>query len=116
MGRWMVARMYGSSMRSMRIGGGSFAGLSITMAVAVRLHDAVGHGRRRRDECEGELALEPLLDDLHVQQAEEAAAEAEAQRVRGLGLVAEGRVVQAQLLDRVAERVVLRRLGRDRAR
>jgi len=31
------------------------------------------------------LALEPLLDDVHVQQAEEAAAEAEAERLRGLG-------------------------------
>jgi hypothetical protein len=35
-----------------------------------------------------ELALQPLLDDLHVQQAEEAAAETEAQRVVALGLEA----------------------------
>ena len=41
------------------------------------------------------LALEPLLDDLHVQQAEEAAAEAEAERLRGLGLEDERGVVEA---------------------
>ncbi len=35
---------------------------------------------RGGDEVEVELALQALLDDLHVQQAEEAAAEAEAQR------------------------------------
>ena len=40
------------------------------------------------------LALQPLLHDLHVQQAQEAAAEAEAQRQGGLGLVAEGGVVE----------------------
>ena len=36
--------------------------------------------RRGRDEVEVELALQPLLDDFEVQQAEEAAAEAEAER------------------------------------
>ena len=64
--------------------------------------------RRRGDEVEVELALEPLLDDLHVQQAEEAAAEPEAQRDRALGLEGEARVVEVQLLERLAQqRVVL---------
>src|SRR2546425_2838031 len=54
------------------------------------------------------LALETLLDDLHVQQTEEPAAEAEAEREGGFRLVGERGIVQAELLDRVAERVVLR--------
>ena len=63
---------------------------------------------RRRDEVEVELALEPLLDDLHVEQAEEAAAEPEPERDRALRLVGEARVVEVELLERVAQqRVVL---------
>ena len=50
--------------------------------LAVRLGHAVLDGRRGGQQVEVELALEPLLDDLHVEQAEEAAAEAEA-RARG---------------------------------
>ena len=56
--------------------------------------DAVGDIRRRHDQVEIELALEPLPHDLHMQEAEEAAAEAEAERVRGLRLVEERRVVE----------------------
>jgi len=44
------------------------------------MRDLVDHRRRGRDEVEVELALQPLLDDFEVQQAEEAAAEAEAER------------------------------------
>ena len=54
--------------------------------LAVLEHAAKAHGRRGRDEVEVVLALEPLLDDLHVEQAQEAAAEPEAERRRGLGL------------------------------
>src|SRR5262249_60668257 len=46
------------------------------------------------------------------EQTQEAAAEAEAQRPRRLRLVAERRVVEAQLLHRVPEVFVLRRVGR----
>ncbi len=53
--------------------------------------------RRGGDEVEVELALQPLLDDLEVQQAEEAAAEAEAERGGGFHLVGEAGVVEAQL-------------------
>ena len=63
--------------------------------------------RHGGDEIEIELALEPLLHDLHVQQAEEAAAEAEAERRRRLGLVVQRRVVELQLLERVAQFVLL---------
>ena len=47
-------------------------------------------------------ALEALPDDLHVQEAEEPASKAEAQRTRRLRLVGERRVVEAELLERLA--------------
>jgi hypothetical protein len=47
-----------------------------------------------------------------VQQAEEAAAEAESERLGGLGLELQRGVVQLQLLQRVAQRLVLVRLDR----
>ena len=53
---------------------------------AVGRRHAVENARRGRDQVHVELALEPLLDDLHVEQAEEAAAEAEAERRRRLRL------------------------------
>ena len=82
------------------------------------LHLAVGrrhpiqHARRRRHQVHVVLALEPLLHDLHVQQAEEAAAEAEAERGRRLRLVEERGVVQPQLLERLAQLGVLVALDR----
>ena len=68
----------------------------------------------RRDQVEVELALEALLDDLHVEQPEEAAAEPEPERDRALGLVGEAGVVEVELLERLAEqRVVLAADGVD---
>ena len=55
-------------------------GLWISISLAVAQLDLVDHRRRGRDQVEVELALQPLLDDLEVQEAEEAAAEAEAER------------------------------------
>ena len=106
----------GSSIFSMRPASGSFAGLSISLHHAVGRRHAVQHARRGRDQVHVELALEPLLDDLHVQQAEEAAAEAEAERGRGLRLEEERRVVQPQLLERVAQLRVLVAFDRIEAR
>ena len=45
-----------------------------------RLHQ-VRDGRRRHEQVEVELPLEPFAHDLHVQQAEEAAAKPEAERL-----------------------------------
>ena len=73
-------------------------------------------GRDRRDEVEIEFPLQPLLHDLHVEQAEEAAAEAEAERGRGLRLVVQGGIVELQPFERVAERLVLLGVGRIDAR
>ena len=67
----------------------------------------VEHARRGRHQVDVELALEPLLHDLHVQQAEEPAAEPEAQRRRRLRLEHERRVVEAQFLERLAQLRVL---------
>ena len=69
--------------------------------LAVLLLD-VGDVRRGDEQVEVELALEPLADDLHVQEAEEAAAEPEAERLRRLGLVEQRRVVELEPLERVA--------------
>ena len=94
------------------------AGVRHLRRVLEQLHRAVGlvhvvlHARHRRDEVEVELALEPLLHDLHVQQSEEAAAEAEAERGRRLGLVVQRGVVELQLLERVAQLLVLLRVRR----
>ena len=80
--------------------------------LAVVLHDLVDHARRGRDQVLVELALQPLLHDVHVQQAQEAAAEAEAERLAHLGLVVQRGVVELELLQAVAQRVVLVRLHR----
>jgi hypothetical protein len=54
-----------------------------------------------------ELALEAFLHDFHVQQAEEAAAEAEAQRLRHFRLVHQRGVVQLQFFQCESRSVVL---------
>ena len=99
--------MTGSSIFSMRPGIGQLRRAVDLVHHAVGRRHAVEHARRGRDQVHVELALEPLLDDLHVQQAEEAAAEAEAERRRRLRLEEERRVVQPQLLERVAQLRVL---------
>ena len=77
---------------------------------------AIQHARRGRHEIHVELALEPLLDDLHVQQSEEAAAESKSERRRRFGLEEKRRVVQPQLLERFAQLGVLMALDRIQAR
>jgi hypothetical protein len=64
--------------------------------------DLVDHGRRGDDQIEVVLALEPFLHDLHVQHAEEAAAEAEAQRRRSPARTA-APSRSAELVQRLAE-------------
>ena len=73
------------------------------LELAVGALHAVLDARRGGDQRQVELPLEALLDDLHVQQAEEAAAEAEPERARRLRGVRHRRVVELQLLQRVAE-------------
>jgi hypothetical protein len=59
------------------------------MHLAVGGRDAVEHARCGRDQIHVVLALEPFLHDLHVQQAQKAAAEAKSQCSRRLGLIEE---------------------------
>ncbi len=80
---------------------------------AVPLMHPVDDRGRGRDQIEVELARQPLLDDFEVQQAEEPAAEAEAQRHRGFRLVNEARIVEAQLAKAVAQALVIGRIGRE---
>ncbi len=76
--------IHGSRISSITPGSGSSDGLSTSDDLAVGLDDLVLDTGRGGQQVEVVLALQPLLDDLHVQQAEEAAAEAEAERVRRL--------------------------------
>ena len=106
----------GSSIRSMEVGSGNLLGALQQGHRPIRHVDVVLHRRHGGDQVEAELPLQPFSYDLHVQQAEEAAAESEAQRGGGLGLVLQARVIELQLLQRVPEPFVLFRVGRDRCR
>ena len=74
---------------------------------AVGLVDLVADAGRGGDELEIEFAFEALLNDFHVEQAEEAAAEAEAEGDGTFGLEEEGRIVQAKFFERFAQSRVL---------
>ena len=102
LGARIVARTIGSR-TSATLPSGNSQGLVTTSSLAVVHRHVVDDVRRGRDEVEVELALEPLADDLEVQQAEEAAAEAEAERGRRLRLVDQGGVVELELVERVAQ-------------
>src|SRR5690606_23172628 len=78
--------------------------------LAIGALDLVNDGRRARDEVEVVLALESLLHDVHVQEPEKAAAEAETQCTGDFGLVVQCRIVQLELRKRISERFVVVRL------
>src|SRR5271168_2658363 len=69
--------------------------------------DEITHARRSGDEVELIFALQALLNDFHVQEAEKAAAKAEAQRDRTLGLEEERRIVETKFFKRIAQQRVL---------
>ena len=71
-----------------------------TPLVFMMLVDDAGGGG---DEVQVELAGEAFLDDLEVEEAEEAAAVAEAEGGRRLGLEVEAGVVEAELAEAVSE-------------
>ena len=81
----------------------------------LHLH-AIDHVGCGGDQVQVELALQALAGDLHVQQAQEAAAEAEAQRHRGLGGAGERGVVELQLVQGVAQVRIVRAIDRIQAR
>src|SRR3546814_11601793 len=67
------------------------------------------------DVCSSDLARQPLLNDLEVEQAQKAAAEAEAQCRRAFHLERGARIVQPQLLDALAQFLEIIRVGREHA-
>ena len=75
--------------------------------VALRRGDFIGYVRDGRDDVHVEFAVEAFLDDLHVQQAEKSAAEAEAQRQRTFGLERERGIVELQFFERSPQVFVL---------
>ena len=75
--------------------------------LAVSLVDVIIHRRARGNQVQVELALQALLDDLHMQQAQEAHAEAKAERHRGLGFPHQRRVVDMQLIESVTQVLVI---------
>ena len=75
--------------------------------LAVGLVHVVVNRGRCGNEVEAKLALEALLDDLHVEKAEEAHAKAKAQSHARLGRPDERRVVHLELLEGVTQVLVL---------
>ena len=76
---------------------------------AVGQRDVVAHPRSGGDQIQFVLALQPLLNNLHMKQAEKSAAEAESQGDRALRLEEERRIVEAKFFQSVAqERVLVR--------
>ena len=92
-------------------------GVRIGGRVIDHLHSAIGQGQPVADAGGGgndvqvKLPLQTLGDDLHVEQAQEAAAEAEAQSRAGLQLKGQGSVVELQLFQGVFQVGVLGTVG-----
>ncbi|MNG89131.1 hypothetical protein D3C79_479860 [compost metagenome] len=74
--------------------------------------DFIHYRRCRSDQFQIVFTLQTLLNDLHVQQTQEATAEAKAQRGRALWFIEQGGVVQAQLAQRITEGFII--VGTDR--
>src|SRR5690606_24052666 len=68
--------------------------------------------RCRGNQVEIVFALKTLLDDLHVQHAEEADTETETERVGGLRLIEQRRVIERQLAERITKIFIV--IGTDR--
>ena len=102
----------GSRIESMLCGSGQREGLSTSTIAAVGHRDVVAHAGRGGDEVELVLALQPLLNNLHVQQTQKTAAEAEAEGDRAFRLEKKRRIVEPEFLKRIAEQRVLVRVHR----
>src|SRR5580700_1640259 len=97
---------------------GDFAGVGPARRIidfdhfAVSLVDLVAHAGSGGDEFERELALEALLNDFHMEQAEKAAAETETESDGTFRLEEKRRIVEAKFFEGFAEAGVL--VGVDR--
>ena len=82
---------------------GTFCGLWTSSVSPLLVVNLVRDVRRGLHQIDIGILLEPLLDDFHVQQAQEAAAEAEAERVARFGLEFEAGIVDRELVERFAQ-------------
>ena len=82
------------------------------LGAVLHLH-FVDNRRRGGDQRDIVFALKPLSNDLKVQEAQEAAPEAKAQRRRRLDFMRERRIIQRQFIDRRAQVFKLRRIDRE---
>src|SRR3990172_8345921 len=96
LGVTICTRTQGSEMVSISPAPGSSAGVSTTSS-ALPSRSLTRYSTEGAEAVGLDWGLEPLLDDLHVEQAEEAAAEAEAERDRTLRLEADRGVVEVEL-------------------
>src|SRR5664279_3334235 len=95
---------------------GDFAGIGPTCRIvhldhaAIREGNLVSHPGSGSNQVEIVFALQPLLDDLHVQQTQETAAETKAQRHRAFRLEEEGRIVEPQFFQGFPQKRVFVRI------
>ena len=76
----------------------------------------VDHGGCRGNQVQVVFALQPFLDDFHVQHAKEAYPETKAQRVGRLRLIEQGGIIQGQLGQRITEIFIVIRAHREHTR
>ena len=103
----MEISSHGSRISSISPGDGKSEGLSIRSSAPPRSwtsYSTLGAVARRSNAI---LALQSLLDDLHVQQSEEAAAKTETERSGRFRFPGQRPVVQPQAFERIAEHRVL---------
>ena len=99
----MLRSIHGSRIASISPGLGQVGRIVDHAQLAAAHLNLVLHRWRGRQQVEVVLALQPFLDDLHVEQAEEAAAEPESERRRRFRQVGERRVVELEALERIAQ-------------
>ena len=86
---------------------GIIGGVVDILHLAVCQCDTVNNRRRCGNQIQVVLPFQTLLDDLHVEQSQESAAETKAQRNGGLRFKGKGRIVQLQFFQRIPEITVL---------
>ena len=82
---------------------------------AIGLHHLVDHARGGGDQVLVKLALQALLHDLHVQQAQKATAKTKTQGLGHFGFVMQRGIIELELFQAVAQAFVLIGLGRVQA-
>ena len=83
--------------------------------IAVGGVDFVHNRRSRCNQIEVELALQPLLHNLHVEQSQKSAAKTKSESRRSLGLIAQTRVIENELLESLLEILKILRFDRENA-